>query len=414
MIHNNPFLQKTYTKIWVKHFSYGQDEFMFSFIPFLKFIKHPFFNIFTNIGHKNTKGITYSITSSEKLPLKNKLLLIYDIHTFFQSQQNSNSNSLRLKKIIQYPGFLCELENYPSASAYMKSVLSKKSNYRFHLYQKKLEHSFEIEYKMYFGSISKETYAFLFKCFHQLLVKRFHAKEETNNNLHPKEWNFFSEVTYLMLIEKKASLFVIYTNKVPIAITLLHFSDNIAFDTIRVFDIAYSSFRLGTISTMKQIEWCYEQQIKYLDFSKGDYEYKERWATQKYNFEYHVLYDSKSFQATSLAFLITGYYNLKQVFRKYKLHTLFHQFTFFLGNKKKKMNIAKKIEIYNSPSQDNLNDYAQIAIPEVKNQQLIKVIFDFLFTKSEKFRDIHLFKSIHQPDLFYIKGKYNSGTFKIG
>ena len=65
----------------------------------------------------------------------------------------------------------------------------------------------------------------------------------------------------------------------------LNFSEDTLFDAITVFDIDYSKFHLGSITIMKLIEWCIENEIKILDFSKGYFEYKRRWCTKIYDFE---------------------------------------------------------------------------------------------------------------------------------
>jgi len=85
--------------------------------------------------------------------------------------------------------------------------------------------------------------------------------------MHPVEWEFYKEVAYPLILESKASLFVLYDNETPIAITYNYHSENIVFDAITVFDIDY---------------------IKYLDFSKRYFDYKKRICPIEYNFEYHV------------------------------------------------------------------------------------------------------------------------------
>ena len=42
----------------------------------------------------------------------------------------------------------------------------------------------------------------------------------TNNNLYPEEWAFYHDVAFPMILEKKASLFVVYETSNPIAVTL--------------------------------------------------------------------------------------------------------------------------------------------------------------------------------------------------
>ena len=63
---------------------------------------------------------------------------------------------------------------------------------------------------MFWGDIEKSTYDELFKVFQLLLKKRFDQKQVINNNLAPKEWAFYLEVAFPMILNKSACLFVVY------------------------------------------------------------------------------------------------------------------------------------------------------------------------------------------------------------
>ena len=136
-----------------------------------------------------------------------------------------------------------------------------------------------------------------------------------------------------MILSKQAALFVVYDKDKPIAITLLNFSNNVMIDVIRVFDIDYSKFRLGTVSIMKQLEWCIENNFEALDFSKGYFEYKKRWTNKLYWFEYHIYYDKKSFLAKILARLYKNFFAFKLFLRKKHITNFIHELNFFLNKK---------------------------------------------------------------------------------
>jgi len=413
MIKHNPFVSSNFAAIWRRHFTKGKKELMFSEISTLHFIKYPKLPLYTNLGGKNTKGLSYTLSPDTSNDFKSSVLLFYDIHGYFQEALPTLKYPLKLKKIVQYPGFLCDLEGINSVQDYMQKTLSKKSKYRFNLYKRKLEHSFEISYTMFYGDMTKATYDFLFDTFYILLRKRFDAKQEVNNNLHPEEWNFYQELSYPLILEKKAALFVTYDQDKPIAISLLFFSDSIAFDTIRVFDIDYATFRLGTTSIMKQLEWCIEQKFKYLDFSKGDYEYKNRWATIRYSFEYHLLYDSNSLKASLLVNGISFYFITKQYLRDLKLHIRFHQLMHRLKNLDGQKNSLTKPQFKATSSAIRWDNYTAISIYSLKETYLRKTLFDFLYQKSEKLSDLQLFRSKTVATSFVIKGKKNTAIFTI-
>jgi hypothetical protein len=183
---------------------------------------------------------------------------------------------------------------------------------------------------MHASELARGEYNLLFTTFRKLLVKRFDDKQVSNNNLDPKEWGFFKEVTYRMMQDGTAGLFVIYSDRQPVSITLVNLASGLLFDTITVFDIDYSKFQPGSITIMGLIEWCIDQQIGVLDFSKGFFQYKERWATDKYHFEYHILYNHKSIVSRLLAGGIASFYRTKQNLRNWGLHKKLHAFTYRL------------------------------------------------------------------------------------
>ena len=330
---NNPFTSDTFTKIWSTHFNDNNPAKTFNFIKGISFYKHPRLNLFTNIGRNLTKGISYELEDGGNFDFKKKVFLLYDIPEFFGVKSNYGNKNLGFYSIKQYPGFLIDINKYASVEEYMQSTFSKRSRYKLNKYKKKLEFCFNIRYKTYCGDISREEYDKVFSFFNKLLKKRFLDKQIRNNNLDPDEWNFYHDVAFPLIIERKASLFVIYDNDKPIAVTLNYLSDDILFAAITVFDIDYAKFNVGSATIMKQIEWCLVNKIKILDFSKGFFDYKERWGNKKYDFEYHIYYDKKSFLSNSLAYSLKTFFLLKQTLRDKHVNEKLHKLTFMLKNK---------------------------------------------------------------------------------
>lgn len=332
-MNNNPYLQNTFKTIWLNHFNNDEDDIKFSIFESLTFIKHKKLPVYNNTGKTNTKGISYKISENTLNDCKNNVFIVFDVYDF-NNNNNFDNNILGCYKIKQYPGYICDLKNYKNLQSYMVNVISRKSRYKFKSYKKKLESSYKIHYKMYLDDITPEVYETLFSDFNYLLKKRFLKKKTVNNNLNPDEWAFYKEVTLPMMQKKQAGLFVVYNDNKPIAITLLNFSNKKMLDVIRVFDIDYSKFRLGTVSTMKQIEWCFENNFEELDFSKGYFEYKQRWANKPYYFEYHIFYDKKSFKAKTLAMFYKTLFAFKLFLRKNDINNYIHELSFFLNKKK--------------------------------------------------------------------------------
>ncbi|MCB0438195.1 MAG: GNAT family N-acetyltransferase, partial [Mangrovimonas sp.] len=210
--------------------------------------------LYVNAGSTLTKGVSYELFTEEPTDsLKNKALLIFDVPRYFKLEVGA-SKKLGLLKVRQYPGYLIQLNDFTDLNDYLSKTFSKSSNQKFKRYQQRLEQCFTIDYKVYHGAISKEAYEHVFNSFYRLLTKRFDDKQTVNNNLFDHEWNFYHDVVYQMILEKKASLYVIYSDQKPISVRLNYYSDEIIFDAITVFDIDYSKFHLGKISIMKVLE----------------------------------------------------------------------------------------------------------------------------------------------------------------
>src|SRR5690606_6221944 len=238
--------------------------------------------------------------------------------------------------------------------------------------------------------------------FRRLLEKRFLDKGTTNNNLDPKEWNFYHEVAYPMILEKKASLFVIYNGSVPIGVTLNYFSENIVFDAITVFDIDYEKFHLGSVTIMKLIEWSIDQGLRYFDFSKGYFDYKKRWANKEYEFEYHLYYDTGSIRSLLLSYLIAYYFNLKNYLRKKKLNEAFHKLTFFLKGNGKQLKQAHPVYRYEEITRPDDSQLTLIDYKDKQNGHLKNMVYDFLYLNGETQKDIRVYEMIDAPSSYYI------------
>ncbi len=333
MIHHNPFLSESFTSIWIRHFSSEKAGRSFKFLPSLTFTKNRLLPLFTNVGKTMTKGIDYKLAPEASDDFRRKVFLIYDVPTYFEVGTGPLATDLALHRTKQYPGFLIDLQGFTSLNDYLLTTFSKSSRYKLKKYKKRFEASFEVRYVMYRGEITKATYDQVFQSFRELLEKRFDDKQITNNNLEPKEWQFYYEVTYPMLLENKASLFVIYNEDIPIGVTLNFFSEDILFDAITVFDIDYAKFHLGSITIMGLLEWCLENKIRIFDFSKGYFDYKSRWATETYDFQYHIYYDARSLLARTIAFSLKNFFDLKQWLRERKVNEKLHRMTYRFKNK---------------------------------------------------------------------------------
>lgn len=327
-VSTNPFLTATYSHVWLSHFHDGKPVFDFGFIRDLKFTKKIGKPLYVNCCGRDSKAMSYRLVEDGGQQHRRKVFLIYDVPSHVPTPEGPGP--LRLKKSRQYPGFLCNLEEHQGLDQYMAAHLSGKTRNKFRRYRRKLEQDFAISYHTHTGPMEREAFDLLFNSFHELLLKRFEQKKTVNNNLFDHEWRFYREAAFAMLGENQAALSVVYDKERPIAFSLLLLKGSHAYDTLRTFDIDYAKYRLGTVSIMALLDWCFENGIKKLDFAKGYFPYKAQWANEAYHYDYHILYDPHSAYCRLWANYLNTCYSLKQWLRDRQVNELFHRFSYGL------------------------------------------------------------------------------------
>ena len=304
-IKQNPFVSDTFITKWLEGFNKDKPVYSFNFINRLRFYKSSYLPIYVNAGRNHTKGISYTLNTEESNNFKRSIALLYDVPGYIDLDTSSLPDNIRLYRIKQYPGFLTDLSKYQDHTNYIESTFSKKTRSKLNRYERRFELCFDVTYKMHSSDISKEEYDSIFESFRYLLEKRFSEKKIRNNNLDADEWDFYYNVSYPLIQQKKASLFVVYQGATPIAITLNYFAESILFHGITVFDVDYSKFHLGKIALKNLFLWCFEHNIQFFDFSKGFFDYKSHWSNRSYNFEYHLYFDRSAISTRLLALTIS-------------------------------------------------------------------------------------------------------------
>lgn len=404
LIKQNPFTSSTFVSKWMKHFNANNREISFNFIKNLSFFKASKFPLFINSGKNLTKGISYSAQEVEVTTFKNSTILIYDVPKYFNNNTSNLPKNIKHYSIKQYPGYLTELNKFKNLDGYLQATFSKKSRAKLNRYQKRLELCFEVHYKMYCGEINREDYDFIFKSFKGLLEKRFTEKQTTNNNLQADEWAFYYDVTYLLILEKKAALFVIYEGKNPIGVTLNYLSENILFHGITTFDIDYSKFHLGKIMLKNLFGWCFENDIKILDFSKGHFTYKTEWMTKKYDFEYHLYVNQSSITSRTTGLIIKYFFKSKQFLRDKEVNEKLHQLTYKFS--KGKNIVDKKLKYSFIEVEKNTPNTSLTKIDFYLDKFLFMkiIINEFLFLNSEKLKCFELYSINNKEKTYLFKG----------
>ncbi|WP_298896287.1 GNAT family N-acetyltransferase [uncultured Psychroserpens sp.] len=406
----NPFTSSIFENTWSKHFNRGKDLVAFEFIKGLKFVKNSPNGIYVNAGRNLTKGLYYDLDLT-KGDYKGKTFLIYDVPSYFDLEEfNTASNSsLRLKTVFQYRGFLMDITSFNSQDEYINSQFSSKNRREFRSNQRRLETCFDIDYSFIHGAISQAEFDAIFKHFYALLSKRFADKQTNYHHLGERKWSYYKDLVFRMLQEKKASLLVISNTNTPIGITLNFHAEDILFETITVFDPDYYKFSIGKTSIIKLLEWCFENNYRISDFSKGDFSYKHKWSNLVYDFHYHILYDSKSIMSRLRAQYAVSYYKLKLYLREKKVNELYRKYKFFItgGHKEKD---DKAYENYRFEKMNDFNpseDYESLDFELEMYRFLRQFVYTFMFANPESIKNIKIFKNKVKNE-FVISGSKRS------
>ncbi len=326
---NNPFASETYKNIWLKHYNDKNDAVEFDSIKNVSFVKQNG-GKYVNVGKNFTNGMLYSVEPSAE-DFKGKTFVVYDVPEYFKVQGPEKETALSVLKVRQYKGLYVDLTIYDKLEDVLPSRFkSSRSRYNFRNSIKKLEKNHEISQNVFFGDISKATYDYLIREFERILEERF-DKISTHNTVLPM-WDFYKEVLYPLILEKQVALNVIYDGDKPIALSFSFVYDDVFIVALRTFDINYSRQGIGNIEIYKLIDWSMDNGIRYLDFSKGESEYKERWCDVEYNYEHHILYDSKSIRARFSAHLTARKFKIKQYLRDKKINIMLTKVIYKLKN----------------------------------------------------------------------------------
>jgi len=373
-------------------------DFMFE-IAFTK--KLPLF--YDYAYHTLNESVFLNSKSTEDPQLSDKIYMVYDIPSYLEVKKRGFVSLLGFKTVIQHKGYCIDLNGYNNLESYLKDRFSSNSRQRLRRRKKRLETSFDISYKMYHGSIGKVLYNELFRQFYEMLKLRAQEKGIVNRNL--KYWEFYTKSVYDMILNKKASLFVIYDRNVAINISLnFHVKDTV-FLFISTYNIDYSKFRVGHTNWMVQLDWFIKNNIKIIDFSKGNIAYKKRWTNKEYNFEYHLFYNKSKLVVQMKALWLLKKLQLKQSLRNKNINTYYYN---TLGWLKGKNKFPKKIN-YQLVGQKLLpekNTLIPISFRENGDYYFLRrIIYNYLYLTSTHVEEVNIYKELRSNDVFYIKNK---------
>ncbi|WP_250436334.1 GNAT family N-acetyltransferase [Hanstruepera flava] len=409
---NNPFTSKIYELTWLKHFSRHKEGVAFNYVDGLKFYKHSFLPYFINVGRNSTNGITYALDHDAR-DFKNKTLLIYDVPSYFKIEPPIEGSPIELYEIQQYKGYLADFEGVENLESYLLKELNTKSRNKFRSALRKFEACFDVEYNIYKDFISKEDYSNVMKDFKDIITRRFETLKLDTNLI--TEWPFYTELIYNMILDEKAILVSIKANGKPVSMSLAFLGSVSLVGAIKAFDSDFYKFNVGHIEISKLIEFCLQNNLRYFDFSKGTYKYKDRWTNSEYNYNCHILYDSSSFTSRMTAKLLACFFNFKQYLRDKNFNLFLVKLKFKLKHLIVCPSNKRQFELKSINNLDGIDNLLQVNIEEecIKYPFLNRIIYDGLFKKPEPFKNLKVYKLGDSEPTYYVVGKASSYAIEI-
>ncbi|WP_170179714.1 GNAT family N-acetyltransferase [Flavivirga rizhaonensis] len=315
---------------------------------------------------------------------------------------NLKDTSFSTKIIPQYNwGYSILLHASDSIEGYMKRQFNSKKRNIFTRYVKRLESCFNIRYKMFHGDISKTDYDSIMESLHHMITCRFEERNESHKNLH--EWDYLVEHTYAEIINKKASLFVVYNEEEPIEISLNYHFDKILFSYISSYNIDYSKFGLGHVEIYKQVEWCANNGYILFEMGVGGMDYKRRWSNNIYRYNHYVTYKNLNIKSKYKAKLLIIKIKIKEYLKSKGVNEIHSKYNKYFT---KKSNVQSNIalsEIKVTPDL-NITNFEEIQQHTINTYSFLKkYIYNFLYTTKEHLDDVKIYKH-NKENSFLIKG----------
>uniref|UniRef100_UPI0035939227 hypothetical protein n=1 Tax=Pricia sp. TaxID=2268138 RepID=UPI0035939227 len=173
----------------------------------------PFYQL--PVRNRLTDDVLFDETGQQH-PNQEDVSVIWDIPEYLEVHLTDLGPNIKVTKIRQYQGYLMNLSPFKNLDGFLAKQLSSRNRKKLRSKKRNLESGHDIRYAFYFGNIDKEEYNRLFDAFYSFLEERFEEKKTVNNNL--GKWDYYRELVYPMILEKRASLFVIYDKDNPITI----------------------------------------------------------------------------------------------------------------------------------------------------------------------------------------------------
>ncbi|MFD0988643.1 GNAT family N-acetyltransferase [Mariniflexile jejuense] len=375
----------------------------------LKITNH---NFFSNVFEQHKTNALYKTVCNSF----NNTLLDNDVYSdnppfnittfkFVPNYLNTTvTTNVACSKVFLKHGYLANLKGYKNIDDYLKKDCKRNFRYKILKSVKRLESCFEINYKTYHGdNMLYQEYIHYMNIFHNMLTKRFNQRNDRNLIL--ENWDYYFKITYNLIINKKASLFVIFNKQEPITFTLNFHCDTILYFSVPTFNLDYSKFTPGNVAIYKIIEWCFQNNYQIFDMGYGSFENKLSWCNTTYNYEHHVLYNPKNKIGKPYAFILKNKYKLINYLLAKRVNLAVKKIKNTIKGSNKEFQIPYVLLQIENTDFNQINNATKIDLNLESNNFLKKVIHDFLYLNTEHINNITVHKLQNAPKQYIFKGK---------
>ncbi|MCF7560796.1 GNAT family N-acetyltransferase [Sabulilitoribacter multivorans] len=383
--------------------SYKNKHIRASFFLDLFFKKKDFPRCYTKITNTFTNSLIYKNNTSIILNSNYSIFNVYDIPNYL-TPEFCSPDSFKLLTAPLYPGYLIDLTCFKDLEDYLTNHLGSPRKSQLKRYRKRLDLCIAPNYKIYFGAINKEEYNTIFEALLSITERRFKQKEEVNFEI--PFLKIYHDIMYPLILEKKASIFVIYHKSKPINITLNFIDNETIFHWNSCYDIDYQMFNLGHINMVNHLDWAFNNGFKLFDMSRGDFLHKRKYINKKYMYIEHLIYNSKSAITTFKAYFeilkLKTRFTLINLLKSVNFHKVYRKYAKLKYRLTYNTDLKNITSIYNV-SQIPTTEELQL-IDVNKNAFLIQPLNYFIHKNQEFVDNVKVYSCLKENNTYYFKG----------
>ncbi|MCM4172574.1 GNAT family N-acetyltransferase [Arenibacter sp. TNZ] len=371
------------------------------------FEKNSIFPFYKGLYNKTNGDIFINNNKENSEIYISDISIVQYIPPYFELKIDKKSSSYGLYKFNTYTGYKAVLDNFNNVEEYMKAQFSKGVKKTINSRHKRLEVCFDINYEMFYGSINQKKYIFLMDYLESMINTRFSQRNQEHSGL--KKWAFYKDAAYQLILDKRASVFVISDGEKPIVIGLNFHYQNIFDSAITSYDIDYAKFGLGNIAVLKKIEWCFANGFSRYDMRWGELAYKSLWCNSVEPYECHIVYNKGNIGKKLGAYLVAFIMKFKTYLRNKGILPIKPKIRSFLKrNSRVSLPInstAPDVELVDLTETVSISDHIEVDIINEDYSFLRKIIYDFQYINSEHSDNLTIYKMCDRENTYIISGK---------